>query len=208
MNPQQYKLRVFVNCPFDRKYLPLFHALVFAIHDCGFIARCALEELDAGETRLHKIYRIIEECKYGVHDLSRIQLSSGGLPRFNMPFEAGIFFACQRFGQGRQRGKKALVLDSEPYRYMAVLSDIAGQHSESHGNDPARVIACVRNWLKTCSGKDGIPGAKQIARRYEAYRKDLPRILRGARVTSKELASWEYFSDYRDFVVAWLKAHG
>ena len=36
------ELRVFVNCPFDDKYIPIFHAIVFAIHDLGFQARHAL----------------------------------------------------------------------------------------------------------------------------------------------------------------------
>ena len=35
---------MFINCPFDAVYEPLFDAIVFAVYDCGFIARCALEE--------------------------------------------------------------------------------------------------------------------------------------------------------------------
>lgn len=208
MRLDAYDLSVFVNCPFDRRYLPLFHALVFAVHDCGFIARCALEELDAAETRLHKIFRIIESCRYGIHDLSRVQVAVGGLPRFNMPFEAGIFFACKRYGRGRQAGKRILILDSEPYRYQAVLSDIAGQDTREHANDPIKIIGCVRNWLKTTSSRNDIPGAEQIARRYMQFRRELPVILKGAKVSAAELRSWEYFIDYRQFVAAWLEANG
>ena len=43
---------VFVNCPFDDDFLPLLHALVFAIHVCGFIARIAVEDTGSNETRL------------------------------------------------------------------------------------------------------------------------------------------------------------
>jgi len=39
---------VFVNCPFDEEYEELFDAIVFAVHDCGFVARCALEAIDSG----------------------------------------------------------------------------------------------------------------------------------------------------------------
>jgi len=39
---------VFINCPFDEEYEELFDAVVFAVHDCGFAARCALEARDAG----------------------------------------------------------------------------------------------------------------------------------------------------------------
>ena len=37
---------VFVNVPFDHGYKKLFDALVFAVHDCGFVAHCALESDD------------------------------------------------------------------------------------------------------------------------------------------------------------------
>jgi hypothetical protein len=38
----------------------MFDAIVFAVYDLGFVARCSLEEDDAGEFRLSKIERIIE----------------------------------------------------------------------------------------------------------------------------------------------------
>ena len=41
---------VFLNCPFDDQYKPIFEALVFTIHACGFTARCALE--DGGSERV------------------------------------------------------------------------------------------------------------------------------------------------------------
>ena len=122
-----YEDSVFVNCPFDRSYRPLLEAIVFAIHDCGFYARSALEVEDAGEGRLDKIMRIVGECRYGVHDISRIELTREGLPRFNMPFELGLFLGCRRYGSARDRRKQVLVLDSERYRYQRFLSDIAGQ---------------------------------------------------------------------------------
>ena len=40
---------IFINCPFDDEYRPLFQSLVFVIADCGFRARCALELVDSGE---------------------------------------------------------------------------------------------------------------------------------------------------------------
>lgn len=38
-----YEDSVFLNVPFDKNYGRLFDALVFAVHDCGFVARSALE---------------------------------------------------------------------------------------------------------------------------------------------------------------------
>ncbi len=60
-----YDDSVFINCPFDGEYLPLFHAIVFAVHDCGFIARCALEVDDSGQVRIQKIEQIIADCRLG-----------------------------------------------------------------------------------------------------------------------------------------------
>jgi hypothetical protein len=97
---------VFINCPFDNRYRPLFNAIVFAVYDLGFLARCSLEEDDAGDFRLSKIERIIEECQFGINDLSAVALDTvTNLPRFNMPLELGLFFGCRRFGprcQGRR----------------------------------------------------------------------------------------------------------
>ena len=41
---RRYADRVFINVPFDRRYKKLFDALVFAVHDCGFVAHCAFEK--------------------------------------------------------------------------------------------------------------------------------------------------------------------
>ena len=54
MKSHHYNDNVFINCPFDPAYKPLFDATVFAVHDCGFIPRCALEEEDASQVRIEK----------------------------------------------------------------------------------------------------------------------------------------------------------
>lgn len=89
-----------MNCPFDDAYKPIRDAIIFTIHDAGFVARCALEINDGTQNRLDKIMRMISECKYGVHDISRTGLyRSRRLPRFNMPLELGIFFGMQKIWQ-------------------------------------------------------------------------------------------------------------
>jgi hypothetical protein len=96
MAQPQFADQVFINCPFDDDYRPLFRAIVFAVIDCGFTPRCALEAI-SGAVRLQRIVDIVRECKYGIHDLSRVELSDG-LPRFNMPFELGIFLGARYVG--------------------------------------------------------------------------------------------------------------
>jgi hypothetical protein len=115
-----YDDRVFINVPFDRRYKKLFDALVFAVHDCGFLAHCALESDEGSRVRLDKLYAIIAECRYGIHDLSRVTLDTRyRLLRFNMPLELGIFLGAKRYGNPPQRKKSGLILERDLYRFIA-----------------------------------------------------------------------------------------
>lgn len=198
---------VFINCPFDKRYKPIFNAIVFAIHDAGFVARCSLEVLDSGPTRLSTIISIIAECTYGIHDISRTE--TGGkteLPRFNMPFECGLFWGCFRYGEEKHRRKRILVLDSEQYRYRESISDISGQDVKAHNNDPRIAIDKVRSWLNVGSNRKTIPGGKAIWDHYVLFQKELTPILKTAGITRGELNRPEYYPDYVTFIVDWLKA--
>ena len=127
-NPGGYGRQVFINCPFDDAYLPLFRAITFVIRACDYQARCALEAMDAGEIRMAKILRLIRGCRFGIHDISRTTLDPvSNLPRFNMPLELGLFLGAAHYGNSTQRRKQTLVLDVERFRYQKFLSDIAGQ---------------------------------------------------------------------------------
>ena len=108
-----YDNNVFVNCPFDDEYKTMFQALVFTIYKCNLLPRCALEVDDASENRFDKIVRIIRECKFGIHDISRTELNTAGLPRFNMPLELSIFLGAKKLGGRDHRNKQCLVLDRE-----------------------------------------------------------------------------------------------
>ena len=139
---------VFINCPFDQGYRAILDGIVFAIYDLGFVALCALEDDDGGEIRLSKIERIIEECGFGIHDLSAVAIDPAtNLPRFNMPLELGLFLGCKRFGDEPQRKKKCLILDNDRYRYRNFISDVAGQDIHAHGGQAREAIIEVRNWL-------------------------------------------------------------
>ena len=78
----EYEKNVFINCPFDSAYAPLFQAIVFAIHDAGFRAKCARERFDSSEVRLQKILSLIAGSRLSIHDLSRTELDeSSALPK-------------------------------------------------------------------------------------------------------------------------------
>jgi hypothetical protein len=97
-----------------------------------------------------KIERIVEECKFGIHDLSAVALdATTNLPRFNMPLELGLFLGCKRFGAEAQGSKRCLILDSDPYRYRVFISDLSGQDIRSHNGEAERAIREVRDWLRS-----------------------------------------------------------
>src|SRR5688572_26802362 len=148
MRERRYEEDVFVNCPLDVDYRPLFEAIVFTIHECGYAARSALEVTDTSQVRIEKISGIIAACKFGIHDISRTELdATTGLPRFNMPLELGLFLGAKRFGTGKQKLKNCLVLDVERYRYQKFISDISGQDIVAHAGKPVHAIRVVRDWL-------------------------------------------------------------
>ena len=205
MTPGGYDRSVFINCPFDRRYQPLFRATVFTIQQCGFLPRCALEVEDSGEERIRKIKRLIRECRYGIHDISRAQLDpTTGLARFNMPLEMGLFFGAQEYGRREQRRKRSLVLDTEPYRYQKFCSDIAGQDIRAHNDQSSRVIIAVRGMLATAL-EDGEhpPGAAKIRERYAAFRAKLPSLCAALHLKPAEVQ----FVEYRSLVHSWLNRH-
>lgn len=137
--------------------------------------------------RSSSIYDIIVECRLAVHDLSRTELdSSSDLPRFNMPLELGIFLGARRFGRGRQKSKRCLVLDRARYRYQVYLSDMSGQDIRAHDNDPVKAVRAVRNWLSQFApDNEMLPGGATIARRFKRFLADLPTMLQEVDTSSE-----------------------
>lgn len=201
-NARQYDLSVFINCPFDRAYLRLFHSIVFAVFHCGFRARCALELDDGSQVRITKILKIIRSCRYGVHDLSRTEIDTQSrLPRFNMPLELGFFIGAKEFGGATQSKKSCLILDREPFRYQKFISDIAGQDIRAHDRKERRAITATRDWLSSCTRR-AMPGGAHIHAQFELFMKNLPVLCKDANVKASELT----FNDYTFFVTSWLES--
>lgn len=199
-------LGVFVNCPFDEDYRKLFGALIFTIHDCGFVPRCVLEDSDSGKLRMDKLARLIRESPRGIHDLTRTELDEvNHLPRFNMPLELGLFLGASLFGKKAIRGKRALILDKEAFRYQKFCSDLAGYDPRAHSENPEQLIAAVRTWLRD----DGaytrevmMPGEDRIGERFQLFWAQLPDLCAevGLRFDDMPFAR---FADYSRFVSVW-----
>jgi hypothetical protein len=198
---RSFARNVFINCAFDTQFQPIFNAIVFAVIRSGFRARCALETEDGAENRFAKIQNIVEQCRYGIHDLSRTE--SGGdppLPRFNMPLELGLFIGAKRYGSQEQKRKRTLILDAEQYRYQRFISDIAGQDIRAHGSDPARAIEMVATWLRVQSRSTSVPGGRRIAEEFAEFQRQLPTILDTRQFVAAEIS----FGDYVTIATEWI----
>ncbi len=192
--------QVFINCPFDADYWPVFDALVFTIYACGFRPRCALELDDGSEARIEKLYRIVGQCRYGIHDLSRTELDAESrLPRFNMPLELGIFLGAKRYGGAEQKLKRCLILDVERYRFQRFISDLAGMDIRDHGGDARRAVQCARDWIANVSRRK-LPGHRLLLDRWDEFNRDLPEMKRLSGLAEERLP----YADYEQLIVGWL----
>jgi hypothetical protein len=192
---------VFINCPFDKAYRPVFEAVVFTVYNLGFAPRCALEVDDGSQVRIEKIATMIAQCPYGVHDLSWVGIDpKTRLPRFNMPLELGLYLGCQRFGGKSQRAKNCLILDRHPFRYRAFMSDISGQDIHAYNGTPRGAIAAVRDWLCAASKRGELPGGAEMYARYCLFRRQLPGMCRQFKRRPSELT----YMDYSEMALIWL----
>ena len=83
---------VFLNVPYDHDFEDLYIAYVVGLISLGLTPVATLA-IAGGAARLDRILGQIQSCRYSVHDLSRVEISSTPphfTPRFNMPFEFGM----------------------------------------------------------------------------------------------------------------------
>jgi len=193
-----YNRNVFINCPFDKDYDEIFRAILFTVHRCGFILRCAKEFEDSNSIRIKNIVKLIDESKYGIHDLSRVTVEND-LPRFNMPLELGIFIGCNEFGSKRHKEKEYLIIESEKFRFKKFISDISGQDIKAHNNTPNEAIQCVRNWL-TKKTSEKIPSPSIILNEFNDFIIALPDLCSENGWIENELT----FDEFSSLVYNWL----
>lgn len=192
---------VFINCPFTPDYADRFTALVFTVVRCGFEPRCTRERNDAGHVRLEAINDLIRECPLGIHDISFTRPDpQSGLPRFNMPFELGLFLGANAFGTEAQRRKRVLVLDEAPYRYQLFLSDIAGQDIKPHHGTVDGLVAATSEWLRDTGLTRNVPGGRRVMADLELFLADLPGIAAARDLEVGELT----FLDLRTICAFWI----
>ncbi len=130
---------VFLNIPYDKEFEDLYLAYVVGLTQLGLRINATLAVPNQG--RLARIVRLIEESDVSIHDLSRIELSSG-IPRFNMPLELGLALYRSHATGGRHR---VFVFEKKPYRMLRSTSDINGIDAQIHSGRPKGVMLGLRN---------------------------------------------------------------
>lgn len=201
MARNNYNDQVFINCPFDNPYLDLYRACIFVILDAGFIPRCSREENDGTQFRLESIVKIITGCRYGIHDLSRVELDEANhLPRFNMPFELGIFYGAKHFGSVDHKKKSCLILEKEQFRYQKYISDISGIDVTPHNNIPKDLILGIRNWLHTASRRTSIPTGEQIYKRFNLFQTEIKEACAKHDIDYDSMSFIEYVNNMTDWL--------
>lgn len=207
MTQPGYNDNVFINCPFDEEYMPMLHAMVYTIYRSGFYPQCALAEDDGSDMRLEKIYRCIEKSRYGIHDLSRTELNAAGLPRFNMPLELGIFLGAKKFGTGRQhRNRNIVIFEKTKFQYQKYISDLNGVDTKAHNNNPEIFIGKIRDWLRTSSGRNTIPGTQLLKTEYAEFMSNLPTVVAKLNLDADNILFNDYCSIVESVIEEKLKS--
>jgi hypothetical protein len=206
-----YESNVFVNCPFDDKYLDLLRPLLFTIVDLGYQPRIAAERSDSGENRLEKICELIRHSKLSIHDLSRLKsVRAKEFYRLNMPFELGIDYGSRQHGPEFMRSKKFLILERESHDFNVALSDLSGVDIKSHGNKTDEVIRAVRDWFYETVGLRDIPYPNVIWWRFNDFTTSLfeARLAEGISEDDvKEDIARMPIPEYLDCVASWVATH-
>jgi hypothetical protein len=202
-----FEKNVFLNCPFDQEYKLILKPLLFTLRSLGFYPKIS-ETLDSGEARVKGIEKLIEDSKYSIHDLSRMQASAKNeLARFNMPFELGLDLGCKRFKGGIHAEKRCLILDEEKYRYQKAISDLSGNDISFHGSEPENAVREVRNWFQKLNPSQKLPSAGHLWTTFNEFSADFYKIMQHEKFNEQDVEHMPW-SEFYLYINEWLKGHG
>jgi hypothetical protein len=145
---EDFPQNVFINCPFDSKYIKSLRTILFTIIYLGYNPRIASERSDSGESRFTKICELVTESKFSIHDISRLRSSKKSeYYRLNMPFELGVDIGCRLFGNDKVKQKQCIIFEKDKYSYQRALSDLSGFDIKAHNNKPRKIVEELRHWF-------------------------------------------------------------
>lgn len=161
---------VFLNIPYDAQFEELYLAYIVGLTQLGLKINATLAL--PNQDRLKRIVGLIEKSDVSIHDLSRIE-SSSGIPRFNMPLELGLALFRSHITRGRHR---VFVFEKKAYRVQRSTSDVNGIDPQIHKGRPKGVMAGLRNIFYQPDGTT-VP---EMLSSYRAVRRKLPELRRNA----------------------------
>ena len=168
--PKKFGTSVFINCPLDEEYKLLLQPMLFTLVYFGLSPRLASEKSDSLEQRIEKILRLIKECKYSIHDLSRLKSAKANeFARLNMPFELGVDYGCRRIAKNHLRSKRSLIFEKKRYEIQKALSDLNGVDVKCHNNKPVDTIRALQHWLIETVGMNDVESPSVIWRKFNAF---------------------------------------
>lgn len=198
---------MFINCPFDEQYKFLLRPMLFTLLYVGLIPRLASERSDSLEQRIEKILSLVKECRYSIHDLSRLKAEKAEeFFRLNMPFELGIDYGCRRIANNHLRTKRSLILEAKRYDIQKALSDLNGVDIKSHDNDPVQTVRALQHWFIETVGLTDVDSPSVIWDRFNKFSYDFY-LTRKAQGYSKDDLNMMPVPQYIRFITQWIKAN-
>ena len=134
---------IFLNIPYDDAFRPLYLAYIAGVYQLNF-ELFITSGIPGGDRRLDRILALIQSCRYSIHDLSRVELSSSppATPRFNMPLELGLTITWAKLNPKRHGWS---VWESSPKRLQKSMSDLDGTDPYIHSGSVEGVLSELRN---------------------------------------------------------------
>jgi hypothetical protein len=181
--------------------------MLFTLVYVGLIPRLASKKSDSLEQRIEKILRLIKECKYSIHDLSRLRAEKAKeFFRLNMPFELGIDYGCRRIASNHFRTKRSLILEKKRNDIQKALSDLNGVDIKSHNNNPARTVRALQHWFIETVGLKDIDSPSVIWDKFNEFNYDFYER-RKAQGYSKGDLKMMPIPQYVQFITRWLTSN-
>lgn len=204
---KKFRRSVFINCPFDEEYKSLLRPMLFTLVYVGLLPRLASEKSDSLEQRIEKILRLIKECKYSIHDLSRIKSEKAKeFSRLNMPFELGIDYGCRRIAKDHLSTKRSLILENRRNDIQKALSDLNGVDIKCHNNKPARTVRALQHWLIETVGLSDVESPSVIWDKFNEFNYDFYER-RKAQGYSKDDLRMMPIPQYIRFITQWVASN-
>lgn len=179
---------VFINLPYDKAFERLYLAYIAGLSTLRLEPKAALG-IPSGRPRLSRILDLVGNCRYSIHDLSRVQVDrvAPRTPRFNMPFELGLTVAWSELNPDRHTW---FVCETEERRALKSLSDLNGTDVQIHHGTVAGVMRELCNAFVAVGRQPDVPHMMVV---YRALRRSVHQIK--TRAGARSLYEARMFSD-------------